>query len=423
MEPRRINRYYKPLLVLGTLLYPIYALPWIFKSMAKNEYLGYILFSLSMGYSAYLMIPYFDFDLTRHYQDFEVMSSVDFDQIFTVDPRVKHYFFNIYLWSVNQLGLSKQFVPFSMTFMKYLLLFMVLRKVIKAYATEDTSNALSHKWIMIIFLVLIIGTVQYVRDVSGLRNNFAFVIFIYAIVKYYIDRTYILTFILLFFAILIHLSIIPLALIFYISNIFKYKKIARLLFVISILLLFSGTADNVFFGLIDLFKPFLKANGLYISYYMDPDGKWGAGYFADKSMTTLILEKYFRPLAFYFAALYLFIVKDLTFEKIKMFLYLTFIFIVMVSVSRTMLDRYSYFFKFLFIFVLVAEYTSSPLTQFKRYFLIILIAIVLTVKGVSIYRYGAVYIHSWKETLYVPAPLMMLRDIEPKMYVKEPYIK
>ncbi len=36
----------KPLVFFGALLYPVYALPWIIKSMVKNEYFGYFLFSL-----------------------------------------------------------------------------------------------------------------------------------------------------------------------------------------------------------------------------------------------------------------------------------------------------------------------------------------------------------------------------------------
>jgi hypothetical protein len=417
------KRYYKSLIVLGSLLYPIYALPWVFKLMIKNEKLGYILFSLSMAYSAYLMIPYFDFDLTRHYDDFIRMTLVDFSDILVVDPRPKHYFFNVYMWLIHQLGFSKQFVPFFITFAKYFFLFLSFRKILEAYPIDDTTGSIEKKWYMIIFLILLIGTIQFVRDVSGLRNNLAFAVFIYGVLIYYIDRKYFSSIMLFILAIGIHLSIIPLVLLFYLSLFLSKSKTLRIVFIISLIILLTGMADNLFFGIMNILKPFLKANGLYFSYYMSPEGKWGAGYFADKGIATLLLEKYIRPSAFYFAAVYLLLVRNLTFEKIKSFLYIVFIFVVLVSVSRTMLDRYSYFYKFLFLFVLMSEYATKPFTKFKKYFLIFLILITITTKMISIYRYGAVYIDSWTETLYVPAPIMLLRDIVPEMYIKEPYLK
>jgi hypothetical protein len=391
--------------------------------MSKNDKIGYFLFSLSMAYSAYLMIPYFDFDLTRHYDDFVRISTVEFDEIFEVDPRPKHYFFNVYMWFIHQIGLSKQFVPFFITFAKYMFLFLSFRKILTAYPPNDIAGMFPKKYYMIAFLILLIGTIQFVRDVSGLRNNLAFAVFIYGVLVYYLDRKFLLSFILFVLAAGIHLSLIPLIAFLYISSFLKENKVLRIVFVVSIIVLLTGLADNLFFGIIKFFKPFLQAHGLYFSYYMSPNGKWGAGYFADKGLATLLLEKYIRPGAFYLAGVYLLVVPRLTFKKIKTFLYVAFIFIVIVSVSRTMLDRYSYFFKFLFLFVLMSEYATKPITQFKKYFFILLIGIVLSTKMISVYRYGAVYIDSWKETLYVPAPIMMLRGLESNMYIKEPYIK
>jgi hypothetical protein len=411
------NKYYKPLIVLGSFLYPHYALPWIIKYMIKSEYIGYFLFSWVMAYSAYLMMPYNDFDLTRHYHDFEVMSKLDFGDIFTVDPRVKHYFFNVYLWLLHQVGLSKQFAPFLITFAKYMFYFATFRKILKAYPSVENQSGLASKWLMIIFLFLLIGTIRFVGDTSGLRNSFAFSIFIYAVFSYYLDGRRLAPLLLFVFSMGIHLSVIPLVFLFYFSTIFRYARIGRVVFVVAVLLIFTGMADKLFFLVMDILKPYLQASGLYFPDYMSSDGKWGAGFWAGQRMAIVILERYLNPSAFYFAALYLLIVKQISFNRIKIFLYLTFSFIVLVSISRTMLSRYAYFFELFFMFILLIEYRSKPLTKFKKIFLVIFIATVLAIKLGGIYRYRIIYVQSWGQSMLIPAPVMMLKDIGPHNYI------
>jgi hypothetical protein len=411
------NRYYKPLIVVGSLLYPLYALPWIIKAMVKNEYFGYLLFSWVMAYSSYLMIPYNDFDLTRHYESFLLMSNISFDEILIVDPRIKHYFFNIYMWLINEMGLSKQFVPFFITFIKYMLYFATFRRVLNAYPIVDEQTDISSKWLMVIFLFLLIGTIRFVGDTSGLRNSLAFSIFIYAIIRQYIDHKYILSLFLFILSIGVHLSIVPLILIFYFSIVLKFLNMSRGIFIIAAILLFTGMADKIFFFAMDILKPYLQASYLYFPDYMSPGGKWGSGFWVGQRMGIIILEKYLNPSVFYLAALYLLVVKDFTFDKIKVFLYLSFSFIVLVSISRTMLSRYAYFYELLLVFIIMSEYTTKYLTLFKKLFLIILVLSVLAIKLGGLYRYRIIYMKSWGSSMLVPAPVMMLRDVGVHNYI------
>lgn len=411
------NKYYKPMIFFGTLSFPIYTAPFLLRDMFKGEKLAYWLFALYMAFSAYLMIPYNDFDLTRHYENFNLMKVTEFDKIMIADPWIKHYFFNVYMWVIGHLGLPKEFTPFSIAFIKYTLYFATFQRIVQAYFPLRSSSMMSQKWIMIVFLLLLIGMIRFVGDTSGLRNSWAFSIFIYSIVAYYLNNWRIRSYVLLVLAMGIHLSLVPLVLIFFISNFKAFNKISRIIFVLSALLLLTGMSDRLFYAVMGALKPYLLSIGFWMPDYMAPDGKWGAGYFANQRFAIVVLEKYIMPSAFYLSAIYLLISKHLTFEKVRTFLYLSFSFVVLVSISRTMLSRYAYFFEMLFVFVLLTEYMSKPMTRFKKLFLIAFIGAVIAIKLAGIYRYRIIYIKSWAPTLYTPAPVMMLRDVGPKLYL------
>jgi len=414
---QKVNIFYKPMLLFGTLSFPVYMIPFLFRDMFKGDKLAYFLYALYMGFSAYLMIPYNDFDLTRHYEHFELMRQISFDNILTADPFIKHYFFNVYMWLVGHAGLPREFVPFSFAFTKFMFYFATFEMLLRYYLPKRDATTVSVIWIKIIFLLLIIGLVRFVGDTSGLRNSLAFATFLYAIMAYYLEHKRFSVYLLLVLAMGIHLSVVPLVLLFFVSNIFKFPGFARVIFIISAVLLLSGKSDYLFYTLMAALKPYLVSIGFWMPDYMAPGGKWGAGYFANQRFAIVILEKYIMPSAFYLATLYLLIVKDLTFKRIKTFLYLSFSFVVLVSVSRTMLARYAYFYEFLFVFVMLTEFITKPMTKFKKLFLLLFIASVIAIKMAGIYRYRIIYIKSWAATLYTPASVLLLRDMTPDKYL------
>ena len=62
----------KIIIFWGSMLYPIYFLPYLIRSIIKNELFGYILLAFFLGILAYLMIPYDTMDIVRYYDKFEI---------------------------------------------------------------------------------------------------------------------------------------------------------------------------------------------------------------------------------------------------------------------------------------------------------------------------------------------------------------
>ena len=412
-----MNKVFNPLVFFGFLLYPIYTLPWIIKSMVKNEYFGYLLFSLFMAYLAYLTIPYDTWDLTRHYETFKVIATIPFDNVFQ-ESRVFNYIFNLYMWSIAQLGFPKEFVPFSFIFMVYILYFLSLKKIVE-YSTFSKNNfSLSYKWFIFLGIFLLFNEIRFVGTVSGLRNGLAFSIFIFAIIGYYENNRFFSTLLLVIFASTLHIAVVPIAIIFFLSNVIKIQSFNRVLFLASFLLIISGLAGQIFYTIIEILKPTLQANGLYFPAYMSPDGVWGSGFYESRNMKTMILEKVIKPLPFYLAGFYLFFVREIAWIKLQNYLYMLFVFIALSSVSRTLFDRYSYFFVLLFIFLFLEDIKSKGLTSFKKIFIGFLVMAMLLMDFGGLIKYRDVYVKSWLKILYMPAPYMVLYDVSEKDYIK-----
>jgi hypothetical protein len=409
------NKFYKSVVFLGGILYPFYTLPWTIKSMLKNEFLGYILFSFFMGLLAYTMIPYDTFDLTRHYALIEKVYLWDIDDIF-LNVRFDYYFLALYAWITHQIGLPKEAVPFSYIFMIFMLLFGSLRMVYR-YLKEQNIFIQNQIWFSGLALFLIINEFRLVGGASGLRNELAFVLLLYGILRYFLTKRIGITAFIFVLSPFVHLSSIVVIFLFLVAILFQIGNIGRVVFVVSLLILFAGISSDIFFYIVGKLELFLRANGLYFHAYMNPDSAWGANYFAGRNIKTIILEKYIKPAPFFLSALYLLKVKKASLPKIQNFLYLLFIFIVIVSVSRTMLDRFSYFFVLFFIYFLLLEIGLKGISKFKKWFLSLLILSLLLADFGGLVKYRDVITASWTQFLWKPAPLIFLESVEPYQYI------
>ncbi len=409
----------KILIFLGSLLYPLYTLPLVVSFMLRNKRFGYFLFSFFMGYLAYLMIPYEGFDITRHYAAFNALSTYNFSEINNYDGGIFKYGFYVYCWGVAKLGLPKEFVPFSIIFTVYYLYFLTLKKILDFTPIRDnnTSNKISLKMLTLLGVFLIFNEIRFVDATSGLRNMLAFSIFIYAFFDLLYKKKRFKFLFLSILASFIHISVIIPILIYLITQIIRTLKINRWLLIFGYILLITGMTAILFRLLIESLEPFLRANGLYFHSYMDPDGEWGPGFYADKNIKTVILEKILKPLPLYIAGIYFIFVKDYVRKDLARFLLAFFVFIVLVSVSRTLLDRYNILFVSLFIYFFIIELQYKPLTLMKKIFILCFIGSLLLFDVGGIYKYRDIYWRSWNKIIYKPVPISLMDSVEPNEYI------
>lgn len=400
------------------LLYPVYTLPWIIKYMLKNEKLGYIMFSLFMGFLAYLFIPYNTMDITRHYESFKIISELSFYEIGNHGSPLS-YITYVYMWILNQLHLPKEFLPFSFVFFSYYLLLLVIMDISNNYKKSLTLKKwLPRKRHHYLFLFIFLNNFRFFYTASGLRNTFAISLFIYSVYRIYTQEKKIFPSFLIIFSIFIHISILPIALILIIVNFLKKKNISKLFFITGAIIIFLGLSVIIFYALIDLFEPFLKANGLYFRAYMDRDGAWGGGFFKERNIKTIIYEKYIKPFPYYLSLIYLIVVKNSKEQKYLKLLYVISFFISLISISMAMFDRYIYMFSYIFMIFLMFEYKEKYITSFKKLFISLYIVALLMIDVFAIYKYRDIYIRSWGDTFYTPMIFKILDSVEPHQYIE-----
>lgn len=164
-------------------------------------------------------------------------------------------------------------------------------------------------------------------------------------------------------------------------------------------------------------KPYLISIGAYRHAYFSSDGVWGAGFWSSFNFKTFVFEKYIKPLPFYMSAIYLVLVRSSA-SDYRRYFYLLFFTVSLVSISRTLFDRYAYFTTLLFIVVMMIEYRVKPLTLIKKIFLVGFVVSLLAMDIAGIYKYRAIYFISWEKVLYTPVPLLLLETVEVDEYIK-----
>ncbi len=406
----------KLIIFIGSLFYPIYFLPLAFQYVIKNEKFGYFMISLFMGMLAYTMIPYDTMDIVRHYEKFELFSSISFDELF-LEGRLVDYIFNIYAWAIINIGLSKEFVPLSVTFISYYLYLVTFKIIIDREFSSSNSPRVSHKFIVLLGFFLIINEIRFMDAASGLRNIFSFSIFSYALINYIYTKKYFSLILLSLLAIGIHFSAFIALLIFLVSHFIRIGTFSKGIYVVCYFLFVLGATDVIFYFAINKLEPYLREYGLYFPSYFDEDGVWGAGYYLTQNIKSLIFEKYIKTFPLYVAGLYFILFRNFKNTILSKYLFILFIFITMISVSRTLLDRFNWFFVILFIYFLMIEVINRRISNMKKVFIFIFSFSLITMDLGSIYKYRDIFGRSWGDLLYTPFIFKYDNHIEPYQYI------
>lgn len=402
------------IILLGSIFYPIYMLPFTIMAIINNNKIGYLFLSFFIACLGYMMIPYDTMDIVRHYEMFLSFKDIPLSDVSEYGRNVD-YAFSLYSWFIINIGLPKEFIPFSTAFFSYSLYFLSFYKIVNTFFNKEKSS-LGFKSLIVLGVFLLMSEIKFMDAVNGLRNACAFSLFTYAISQYLIDNKKMCFFVLAFISIFIHASAVLLLLPFLVSLALSDRFFKGLLLV-SYLILMVG-ASGLFYNLIELLEPFLRSYNLYYPSYFDPNGVWGAGYYEDANLNTIVFEKYIKPLPYYVAGIYFVFVNKFANKRMASFLMLLFFIIACLSVSRTIFDRLNNIFVILFVLFLIMEFGQKKLTLFKRLFVsAFLISSVMMSLG-SLYKYRDIYWYSWSKVFYMPLPILFLtNEISPDNYI------
>lgn len=402
------------IILLGSIVYPIYILPFMISAIINNNKFGYFSLSFFIAYLGYMMIPYDTMDIVRHYDMFLNFKDIPISDVYEYGRNVD-YIFSLYSWFIINIGLPKEFIPFSTAFFSYTLYFLSFYKIINTFFDKDISS-ISFKLLTALGFFLLVNEIKFMDAANGLRNACAFSLFTYALSNYVIRGGIIYFLCLSAFSICIHASASLLLLPFLVSIIFR-GKVSRGVVLISYLILIIG-ASGLFYSIVEILEPILRSNNLYYPSYFDPNGIWGAGYYDNANLNTIIFEKYIKPLPYYIAGIYFLFFNKYTSKKMTNFLILLFFCIACLSVSRTIFDRLNNIFVILFILFLMMELCQKKLTSLKKIFIFVFVISSVFMSLGSLYKYRDIYWLSWSEILYIPLPVLFFtNEILPDNYI------
>lgn len=95
--------------------------------------------SFMLGVLAFLLIPYENWDLTRHYETYLYVSQTSLNKVFENSDN-RYITINTVIYLFKSLGIKKEFLPFFSTFLSYIfiLIYMLitLKNTIRNYLID-----------------------------------------------------------------------------------------------------------------------------------------------------------------------------------------------------------------------------------------------------------------------------------------------
>lgn len=394
------------------LISPGLSLLGAFRSMLRGERFGYFLLSIFFGLLGYLMIPYDTMDITRHYADYKLIAQMSLSEVLTKDPA--RMFLYLLMWGVRNIGLPKEIIPFLFVSVTYYLPFSIILYILKDYPRKKKS--LTTVSFIIIFSFIILNELRFVAIASGLRNNLAFSMSLLSIYLILSRKQKGLGVFLMVLSCIIHPSTILIAIVFMVSRVKQLHKPARFLFFIGIIIIITDASSFLFFSVMDYLKPLLIMLDAFHPSYFSRNGSWGGGFWETANFKTILLEKYIKPMPIYIAAIYLILVRS-SVPDFRRLLYLLFFLVSIISISRTLFDRYAYFITLLFIVVMMIEYRLKEINRIRKVFIFVFMISLIAMDSAGLYKYRDIYSISWKKVLYTPVPFLLMESVEPEEYL------
>ncbi len=320
-------------------------------SLNSNKQIKFYI-SFFFALLAYNLVPVETMDLATNYNRLELLSTLTYTDVINLNFNI---LLNLYMKFIVDIGLSKQFIPFFITFFSYYILLTSYFKIkIKLGRIE---------------LILLVITISFMANANGLRHGLSSSLMIYAVVQLYYRQWY-KFFLLGCLASIVHPYVIPVFFLAIIFIFFRLKPNFCKTTVVVVMLMFS------FINITDLMVTFFDSlsfiNGveqLKMTYILGD--KWGgaASYSNVEKIVNILVSIPFISVSisflffkkrniFYFISFSLIIISFLTYDFFAMSLryqYLSTLFFFFYFISiKSEEDKYNKIIMILFFGQLVS---------------------------------------------------------------------
>ncbi|AVP93669.1 hypothetical protein C7N77_11020 [Aeromonas rivipollensis] len=382
---------------LLSVIYIPFGFFYSFYSLTKLRSYSPFLVSIVYSLMAYSVVPYENWDLARHFNNFNVISNLDFLQSISV-IHIRYAALNIVAWFFSNLGINKHFLPFLVVFISYYLVLSVIVNHIRTYHYE-----LNQKYVFYIFFT-VLSVFPFFYLASTLRQYLSFGIIFYALYHLIYMKARVKYVFLALIACFIHPSSFIIVIIVIFSYLTHHIHRRRFILVISFFVLvlnYNGFMSIAF----SLLKPFLQSINLYFPTYMDfsvineirekmAGGEYILNYLVLPSVFFTLLIPFIYKLEIY---------SNNSERLLKVICGDLFIFISMTSFSIDFLYRYSLVWSLLYMVV----FWSSDIFRLSKMNRVVIIAtllffsIIINIAQINMGKY--IIFNSWSELFYKPS--------------------
>lgn len=365
----------------------------------KKQSVPFLAMSLSLF--GYLLIPYDNWDLARHYYSFDLISQMTLFEVLHYE-HFRYLPLHIYMWFLSTLGLPREALPAISIFFAYFL-------TLKMYCEMMESRYFS-KTLQCCFFLFLWSVIPFVGIASSLRQHLAFIMFIYGIYKLNYKRSQ-AGYVWMLISTLVHVSSVPVVLIYFLSRIKKNYTYSRYVIAVVAVVMLSGLNNEILFWLTELSKDILIKNEMYFFEYFDRDTllqlKEGL------SRGEYILKFFISPSFFYLSLFfYVFVKHDSGVckfqDSIYTFLFYLLFFLLIVSPSETMFSRFSFVYTLCVILYLVSGGWYSLGIRLKMVFIVMVLLFSIVVGVAKLNAYKLIIQPSWSSIFYMPAVFIPL---------------
>ncbi|HIF9310867.1 TPA: EpsG family protein [Photobacterium damselae] len=377
--------------------------------MIKPKKQSVIFISLFFSGLAYLIIPYEGWDLTRHYEAFNVISKLSIESVLDYG-QIRYIPLHIYMWCLSAVGFNKEVLPAISVFLSYFIVFSVFVSIFNRNNNENTFE-------VFIILLAVWTLVPFIDIASSLRQHFSFIISFFGLWLLFVKDNK-LGLIYLCLAVVIHISALALLLLYFIIKIKPSYKQKKIIAITMCFFIAFGVGDNIYFFIIDIFKSVLIEHGLYLKMYFDEN--MIASMNNSISLGDYILKFIISPMIFYIVSFtYAFTVSENECNsKFSNYIFYLLVVIFISSVSIDVFSRFSFVFSLIGLcYIMYYKYDYYSIKTKKIFLFSLLFSSVLI--GVAKFNaYKLVMIPSWSQTFYIPSMYIPLESISSKEYIK-----
>lgn len=393
----------KYLSILTIFVNPFLSLIFSIFVLNKENY-KYFWFSVVIFFSflAYVMNPYENMDLVRHYYFYD-----NYDSNSYLSADIKNFGLYIMVSILNLLGLNKQFLPFFTVFFSLSSLFFLL---------DEYVESLTAKELLYVTVLVLLGF-SFMASANGIRNGLSTCLCVSSLFSFNSGKK-LRAAVVYLSAILIHPYVIIASPLLLLSLLITRREYYYVFIILSLITSFFDIS-SLLSSLLSFFLP-SEISNIIVDTYIYGD-EWGKDAASNSDTATFIVNTFISKITFFWGLCYL-IYNHSNFSIMSRFCFLLGCLVIICFQYTSVSNRYAYLFSIIFILhyiSLMINFDSNckcDILAFNRNN-ISLILVYLIPSAWGFYRYVYIFLDSWCLVFFKPTILLFFKVVSSNGYL------